>query len=130
MLSSKSPGGSMFPYYYKGGEIHCLKYGSFYKDYNALNKIMQEEEAFIESKNQKLRIWVDFYKTSHTGDILDMFLENLKSIEDHIFKLGIVGFSFIDKLKFKRLSKSKGYNFKIPVRFYDDPEEAKTWLVE
>lgn len=28
----KSPGGSLFPYYYKGGEIHCLKYGSKYKN--------------------------------------------------------------------------------------------------
>jgi hypothetical protein len=32
----KSPGGSLFPYYYKGGEIHCLKYGNKYKDHEKL----------------------------------------------------------------------------------------------
>jgi hypothetical protein len=62
MVSVKSPGGSMFPYYYKGGEIHCLKYGSMYKDGERLFKLMKEEEAFIIEANRKLKIWVDFLR--------------------------------------------------------------------
>jgi hypothetical protein len=28
-MMSGSPGGSLCPYYYKGGELHPLKYGSY-----------------------------------------------------------------------------------------------------
>ena len=58
----KSPGGSLFPYYYKGGEIHCLKYGSKYKKYEELFELMRLEEEFIFKANKKLRIWIDRMK--------------------------------------------------------------------
>lgn len=43
----RSPGGSTYPYYYKGGEIHCLKYGSKYKNHEKLFELMKLEEEFI-----------------------------------------------------------------------------------
>ncbi|WP_052759664.1 hypothetical protein [Paenibacillus sp. DMB20] len=58
----KSPGGSIFPYYYKGGEIHCLKYGNKYKDEEKLFELMKQEEDFIIKTNKKLKIWVDMHK--------------------------------------------------------------------
>ncbi|SYX83041.1 hypothetical protein [Paenibacillus alvei] len=51
----KSPGGSMFPYYYKGGEIHCLKYGSNYSDTEKLFELMKQEEEFILHTNRRLK---------------------------------------------------------------------------
>lgn len=60
----KSPGGSEYPYYYKGGEIHCLKYGSKYKEHDKLFKLMRLEADFIKQINKKQRIWIDLYKTS------------------------------------------------------------------
>lgn len=51
----KSPGGSIFPYYYKGGEIHCLKYGSYYSDTEKLFKLMKQEEEFILHINRRLK---------------------------------------------------------------------------
>lgn len=66
MRINKSPGGSIFPYHYKNAEIHCLKYGSFYRNYDDLYNLFKAEEEFIIGNNRKLRIWVDFYKTNKT----------------------------------------------------------------
>jgi len=129
MKSVKSPGGSMFPYYYKGGEIHCLKYGSFHSNSDALVKLMGEEEIFIKISDKKLRVWVDLYETKLTKNVLLKFCENIQSLDNHIIKLSIVGCSHFNRWKLKRLSKKTGCQFKMPVSFFDDPEDAKTWLV-
>lgn len=47
MPTQTSPGGSAFPYYDKGGELGCLKYGSFFADEEALLTVMRAEEQFI-----------------------------------------------------------------------------------
>lgn len=70
----------MFPYYYKGGEIHCLKYGSHYSDKGAC-----------------------------------------------IDKLSIVGLTRFNVWRLKRRMKKSG--IRLNISFYEDPEDAKTWLV-
>ncbi len=123
----KSPGGSVFPYYYKGGEIHCLKYGNQYKNEASLFRLMQEEEQFILQTNRRLKVWVDFYKTAVTKRVLVKFTENIAKLTTHIDKLSVVGLSRFNRWRLKRLSREAGLNLKIA--FYADPEEAKTWLI-
>lgn len=123
----KSPGGSLFPYYYKGGEIHCLKYGSKYNNEDELFKIMKLEEEFILKTNRKLKIWVDFYKTSISARVLQEFIENIRRLNEHIVKLSVVGLSGFNRWRLKNwIRKSQ---IKLNISFYADPEEAKTWLV-
>lgn len=124
----KSPGGSTFPYYYKGGEIHCLKYGSYFSDTTALFQVMQAEEDFIKSLNRRLRIWVDFYETSLPDNVLAAFLTHIHSISDSTLKLSIVGCSWFNQWRLKRLAKQRKLNW-AAVRYFKDPEDAKTWLV-
>ena len=129
MLPQESPGGSTFPYYYKGGEIHCLKYGSFYSDEDALLDLMKQEEAFIASRpNRKLSIWVDFYKTKLTERVLVGFAESIGRLQANITKLAVVGVSFRDRWRMQRVVKRTDTP-PIALRFFDDPEDAKTWLV-
>ncbi|WP_426452783.1 hypothetical protein ACP26L_12185 [Paenibacillus sp. S-38] len=129
MYSIKSPGGSLFPYYYKGGEIHCLKYGSFYSDQGGLLALMKEEEAFVAETRRRLEIWVDFYKTDLPDRVLDEFAASIGRLSPHISKLAIVGCSITARLKLAgRLKRTKGASA-LPLRFFGDPEEAKTWLV-
>lgn len=123
----KSPGGSIFPYYYKGGEIHCLKYGSKHKDQNKLFDVMRQEEAFILGINKKLKVWVDMYETKITKEVLDQLICNMNILKDHVDKLSFVGLSGMNRWKLKRRLKSLGMGQ--PVSFYADPEEAKTWLI-
>lgn len=123
----KSPGGSIFPYYYKGGEIHCLKYGNHYSDEAKLFELMKLEEAFIMETNKKLKIWIDMYKTSITDRVLHEIINNLTNINDYIVKLSFVGLSRWDEWRIKRRIRKAG--FKHLISFYSDPEEAKTWLV-
>lgn len=123
----KSPGGSEYPYYYKGGEIHCLKYGSKYKDQDKLFNIMRQEEEFIKQTNKKLRIWIDLYKTSTTSIVLQELAQNLININEQIVKISFVGLSGFSKWRLKRLLKRLDINY--PISFYSDPEDAKTWLV-
>ncbi|MGC5770830.1 hypothetical protein [Paenibacillus pabuli] len=123
----KSPGGSIFPYYYKGGEIHCLKYGSKHKDQDKLFDVMRQEEAFILGVNKKLKVWVDMYETKITKEVLDQLICNMNNLKDHLDKLSFVGLSWVDRWKLKRRLKSLGMGQF--VSFYADPEEAKTWLI-
>jgi hypothetical protein len=129
LYSQKSPGGSWFPYYYKGGEIHCLKYGGFLMNQEALFTLMKAEADFIIKINRPLRIWVDFYGTSRTDQILAKFLENIGHLSNSMIKLAIVGFSFPDKIRFRRFIKKLGIELSVPVKFFSDPEDAKAWLV-
>lgn len=129
MQSTKSPGGSLFPYYYKGGEFHCLKYGSFYSDDQALFSLMKAEEEFIISRNRRLNVWVDFYETRLTHSVLNKFVENINHLQSHTKKLAIVGFSFGDKWRMRQLMKKAVCSFSFPVKYFSDLEEAKTWLV-
>jgi hypothetical protein len=125
-----SPGGSNFPYYYKGGEIHCMKYGSFFTDEQRLFQVMDAEEVFIKQRpNRKLRVWVDFYETTLSPGVLFKFAEQIFNIRSQIVKLAVVGCSAADKRKLNKAMKTHGAEFSIPCTYFDDPEEAKTWLV-
>lgn len=129
MCSVKSHGGSLFPYYYKGGELHCLKYGGFHSNADPLFTLMKEEEDFITSRNRQLSIWVDFYETQLTDSVLIKFVENMYRLQNHTKKIAIVGFSFWDKRRFRQKVKKNIDLFLVPIKYYDDPEVAKTWLV-
>ncbi|RAW16891.1 hypothetical protein DC345_07250 [Paenibacillus taichungensis] len=123
----KSPGGSIFPYYYKGGEIHCLKYGSKYRKYDELFELMRMEEEFIFKANKKLKIWIDLYETSITEMVLQELVNNLNNLNGYVKKISFVGLSSTSKWKLKR--KIKNLKLEYPVSYFSDPEEAKTWLI-
>ncbi|UYO04666.1 MULTISPECIES: hypothetical protein [Paenibacillus] len=124
----KSPGGSTYPYYYKGGEIHCLKYGNKYKNHDQLFALMRQEEAFIfQHSNKKLKIWVDFYKTSVTKSVIQELIHNMDHLNPRIQKLSFVGLSGFNQWRVRRGLKKLKADYK--VSFFSDPEEAKTWLI-
>lgn len=123
----KSPGGSEFPYYYKGGEIHCLKYGSMYNDHEKLINLMRLEEDFIGQFNQKFRIWIDLYKTSTPTNVLQELMRNLENMQDRVIKISFVGLNGISRWRLKRMFRQRKIRY--PISFYSDPEDAKTWLI-
>ena len=129
MVLLKSPGGSAYPYYFKGGTLLGLHYGSFFKDEEALLARMRAEEEFINNSVRQSPLWIDFYQTRLTDKILIEFSTSILRLQKHITKMAIVGCSFWDKRRLMNLMKKSGIKFPIPVRFFSDPEEAKTWLV-
>lgn len=129
MALVKSPGGSIFPYFYKNGELHCLKYGSFYEHEEELMRLMKEEEMFLLNQPKRLPVWVDLYKTKLSPQVLEALLSNLDSLQNRILRLALVGMSFGDKRKWERLLRDREPGFSFTIRHYSDPEEAKTWLV-
>jgi hypothetical protein len=128
MNVSKSPGGSMYPYYYKGGEVHCLKYGSFLKDHDRLFALMKEEERFVQSTNKQLRIWIDMYETKITKEVLFELVQSLHRMNNHILKLTIVGLSLYSRWRLNKLIHRNKFT-ELNVKYFVDPEDAKTWLV-
>ncbi|MNB86899.1 hypothetical protein D3C75_338600 [compost metagenome] len=124
----KSPGGSIFPYYYKGGEIHCLKYGSFHTDSKALFDLMKAEEAFILGQPKRLAIWVDLYETQLTKEVMVELSGNLIRLQSHIIKLAIVG-NYFSRHRLHRYLRKHAGQATVAIQYYDDPEDAKTWLV-
>jgi len=129
MGMQKSPGGSLFPYPYKGGELFGVHYGSFFTNEGALLARMKAEEEFIAKANHPLPLWIDFYETKLTDQVLIEFSKSILRLQRQIPKLAIVGCSFKDQRRFHKLGKKSGFEFPMPVRFFSDPEEAKTWLV-
>lgn len=129
MALMKSPGGSIFPYFYKNGELHCLKYGSFYADEVSLFRLMEAEEAFLLKQPKRLPVWVDLYKTALTPQVLHALLANLEAVQNRIVRLALVGMSRGDKRKWERLLRERECVFSFPLSYYSDPEAAKTWLV-
>ena len=117
------------PYYYKGGEIFGLHYGSFFSDEAALLDLMRAEEDFMARSHQRLRLWIDFYETRLTDRILVEFAKSMDRLQAHIIKLAIVGCSWGDSWRLRRLARRSGIEFAIPIKFFGDPEDAKTWLV-
>ncbi len=61
MALRRSPGGSIYPSYYKGGELHALKYGGFGRDSPAPCDLMRREEEFVTAHPCHVPVWVDFY---------------------------------------------------------------------
>lgn len=124
----KSPGGSIYPYYYKGGALHCLKYGSFREDSEALFELMRAEEGFIKMQHKRLPIWVDFYETQLTKNVRSEFIYNIERLKLNIHKLAIVG-SYPTRKKIKIAFGKSEQTFPFMIRYFSDPEVAKTWLV-
>ena len=127
MVSKTSPGGSIFPYYYKNGELFGAHYESFVKREEEVIERMRAEEEFLVKQNYPLPYWVNFYGTRLTNKVLREFMQSINRLQRYIPKLAIVGCSVIDKWRLEGVRKREHVN--ISVRYFSDPEEAKTWLV-
>ncbi len=129
MSSKQSPGGSNFPYYYKGGELFGLQLGSFGSDEDRVIARMKAEEIFLIQQNRSIGIWIDLYQTKLTDRVIGELLEALNHLDNRIRKLGLVGCSHIDRWRINRRMKKARCFSTLPVKYFDDPEDAKTWLV-
>ena len=124
-----SPGGSLFPYYYKNGELFCLHFGSYFADEDGLIAMMEAEEIFFVGQHRELGIWIDFYETKLTEKVIAKLIGMLTHIRHKTTKLGIVGCSRLDRWKINKRIKITDDLSSLPIRYFDDPEVAKTWLV-
>ncbi|HTP10828.1 MAG TPA: hypothetical protein VMP08_21390 [Anaerolineae bacterium] len=129
MITKKSPGGSIFPYYYKNGELFGAHYESFASNEEDLLELMKAEEKFLVDQNHPLPYWVNFYGTRLTDRVLSEFIQSINRAHRYIPKLAIVGCSLLDQWRFGRVAKKIKMTIPIPVRYFRDPEDAKSWLV-
>ncbi len=125
----KSPSGAMFPYYFKDGELFGLHLGSFFADEDRLVDMIKAEEVFFLRQNRCIGLWIDFYQSKLTDRVMGEFIEYLNHTYERITKLAIVGCSSRDKRRISSLIKKAACLSALPVRYYSDPEEAKSWLV-
>jgi hypothetical protein len=126
MVIKQSPGGSRYPYNYKGGELFGMHLGSFFTNEAGAIDRLKKEEAFIQARNMRLGMMFDFYQTRMTNNIIIEFIETIYRLQNHITKIAIVGCSLIDRWRINRKAKNR---LSLPLRYYDDQEDAKTWLV-
>jgi len=77
----------------------------------------------------RLPYWIDFYESRLTERVLTEFSKSIERMQGHITILAIVGCSSRDRRRLQQLAKNAGVEFLMPLRFFSDPEEAKTWLV-
>jgi hypothetical protein len=129
MPTKNSPGGSYFPYYYKGGELYGLHLGSYFSDEEGVTAMLKAEEAFLKSQHRSIGVWFDLCETRLTDRVIEECVQTVEHLKDQITKLGLVGCSFIARWKISRRIKNVRSLSSLPVRYFDDPEEAKSWLV-
>ncbi len=120
----------MFPYYYKGGQLFGLHFGSFSENEDGLIALMRAEAEFLTGQSHGVSgIWIDFYETKLTERVLEEFMAYLVRVRGRILKLAIVGCSVVNRWRIRRLVRGTEALGDLPLRFYADPEQAKTWLV-
>lgn len=129
MLSKQSPSGAMFPYYYKNGELFGMHLESYGSNDEGLVAMMKAEEAFFLQQNRTIGIWLNFYGTDLTDRALAQLIEMISALQARISRLSLVGCSFWDRRKINRLIRRSDIRPSLPVRYFSDPEVAKTWLV-
>ena len=129
-VERKSPSGSLFPYYYKNGALHCLKYGSYYRNEDALLETIEREERFFIESGERLNVWIDLYCTRISGRVLDRLIGNLCAIAPQARRIAIVmGASPLSELRIKSRLRRRPELSDTAIRFFRDPEDAKTWIV-
>jgi hypothetical protein len=74
-------------------------------------------------------MWIDFYETRLTDQILIGFLHSMSRLQHQISRLAIVGCSWKDQWRIRRLAKKLALGLPVSIKFFCDPEIAKTWLV-
>src|ERR1043166_7348750 len=129
MLLQKSPSGAIFPYYYKNGELFGMHLGSYFSKEQEVVAMMNAEETFLALHHRPMGLWIDFYDTELTDRVIESFIEMIEHMRPQITKLALVGCSLVARWKINRIVKKSVCLASFPVRYYEDPEEAKTWLV-
>ena len=130
MSNKKSPSGSIFPYYYKDGELFGTNFDGYDKSReDELVELMKAEKEFIIKQSYPLPFWTNFYNTKLTNRILVEFVSTIDRLQKYMPKIAIVGCSSIDKWRLGRITKKLNVKISSPIRYFSDPEEAKSWLV-
>ena len=124
-----SPGGSIFPYPYKGGELFGLHLGSFGRNEAGVLARMQAEQAFLLEQNRRIAIWMDFYETRITGRVVAGLVSYLEHTHALVSRLGLVGCSGLERWRIDRAIRRSAQLGALQVKYFRDPEDAKTWLV-
>ena len=129
MPTQQSPSGANFPYYYKHGELFGMHLESYGGDEVGVVAMLKAETAFLLKQNCRMGAWINFYGTTLSDLVIDGLVEMITRIRPSVTKLALVGCGWLSRWKIRRrLAKTVGISGP-PVRFFSDPEEAKTWLV-
>ena len=128
-MLKKSPSGSLCPYYYKGGELHPLHYGSYRDEMEKLSAIITAEETFILSSTSGRRVWIDLYETNLNEKMTLFIAQHIANISPKVSKMALVGCS---KRVYKQIVKylrEAGCGLAEQIKLFNDPEISKDWLV-
>ncbi|PYG89735.1 hypothetical protein LY28_00328 [Ruminiclostridium sufflavum DSM 19573] len=130
-MLKKSPSGSLCPYYYRGGELHPLHYGSYHDDMDKLSRVIDAEEVFILSTSSPggRHVWIDLYENNFTDSMIIKLSQHIVNISPKVSKMALVGCS---KKVFNKIIKQlydMDCNLAGQIKLFDDPEISKDWLV-
>jgi hypothetical protein len=109
------------------GEIWISDLSGLGSDENTARKLLIESEAHIRKPANSLRVALDVFDTNLTGDLVRIMANSLISMQKNIKKLAIKGASRIGKFHLRRYLKRA--NVEIPIKYFEDYEELKKWLI-
>lgn len=124
-----SPSGSLDTYYFMGGILNPIHYGSYFNDMDAFCDIMAAEEAHILASRKTRRINVDLYETNLTPAVRQKLCQHFARISSRITKLGIYGADAATRRALKKHLIKGGCLGAGQLWFHRDPEVLKAWTV-
>lgn len=124
-----APSGSLDTYYFNGGILNPIHYGSYFNDMEAFCRMMEAEEAHIMASRQTRRINVDMYETHLTAEVRRLLCGHFARMASRITKLGIYGADAATRRALKKHLVKGGHLGAGQLWFHDDPEVLKAWTV-
>lgn len=129
MRSIQSPSGATFPYYYKGGELFGMHLGDYARDEDGVIAMMHAEEQFLLVQRRRMGCWLDLCHTRLSDHVIAELVEMIDHLRPYLSKVALAGCSWRARWKINRLVAKKVWAKSLPLKYYEDPEVAKTWLV-
>jgi len=127
-INMKTPSGANFPYYYKNGALHGIHFADYKDDIVALLRILEKEQAFIVNQNITSTTWLDCYYIKYSKEVFLGICSFLEKLSNKLTRCAFVGLGIKYKIRIYYFIKKTKIN-DLQIRYYNDPEIAKTWLV-
>lgn len=119
---------AIVPVFHGGGEIHGCQLDGYRKNDDAFLNRLAEIEQYLSHKNGTLRLWINLDSTKLTKPLMFELVQSLFRCREHIYKASIIGIGTKKRAFQKNITMVFGEN-PIAIKYYEDGELAKSWLV-
>ncbi len=112
---------------HKGKRIFYQDFsGHLYNSDAVKEELVAVQSIVIREPKNSVRVLADFRDTHITSDLMPLMNAASAMTKDHVYKTAVLGVTGVKRTLADLLTRLTGQ----PLKYFDDPEAAKDWLVE